>query len=176
MKKTTIHRVGKRKPDNTNFNLFLALLVACVVTACSVATFAQSAYVVDNFGNVKPMKIGQDGFIAQTPADDTKDKSKAPPAEVTLAADTVRNLQDGAKDARIAQLEYENLAREIKLAEARLKDLLDAAKRAQDSSNAAFRAACVKAGIPASEVDQYEGTAQPDGSLTLKRKVVTAAK
>ena len=145
---TTIHRVGKRKADNTNFNLVIALLVACIVTACSVATFA----------------------------DDTKDKPKTPPAEVTLAADTVRNLQDGAKDARIAQLEYENLAREIKLAEARLKDLLDAAKKAQDSSNAAFRAACVKAGIPASEVDQYEGTAQADGSLLLKRKVVTAAK
>jgi len=148
MKKTTIHRVGKRKADNTNFNLFIALLVVCVVTACSVVTFA----------------------------DDIKDKPKAPPAEVTLAADTVRNLQDGAKDARIAQLEYENLAREIKLAEARLKDLLDAAKKAQEASNAAFRAACVKAGIPTNEVDQYEGTAQPDGSLTLKRKVVTAAK
>jgi len=148
MKKTTIHRVGKRKPDNTNFNLFIALLVACVVTACTIATLAG----------------------------DTKDKPKAPPAEVTLAADTVRNLQDGAKDARIAQLEYENLAREIKLAEARLKDLLDAAKKAQDASNAAFRAACVKAGIPASEVDQYEGTGQPDGSLLLKRKVVTATK
>lgn len=145
MKKTTIHRVGRRKPDNTNFNLFLALLVACVVTACSVAT----------------------------PADDTPKKA---PESVTLAADTVRNLQDGAKDARIAQLEYENLAREIKLAEARLKDLLDAAKKAQDSSNAAFRAACVKAGIPASEVDQYEGTAQADGSLLLKRKVVAPAK
>lgn len=145
MKKTTIHRVGRRKPDNTNFNLFLALLVACVVTACSVATFA----------------------------DDTPKKA---PESVTLAADTVRNLQDGAKDARIAQLEYENLAREIKLAEARLKDLLDAAKKAQDSSNAAFRAACVKAGIPASEVDQYEGTAQADGSLLLKRKVVAPAK
>lgn len=148
MKKTTIHRVGKRKPDNTNFNLFIALLVACVVTACTIATFA----------------------------DDTKDKPKAPPAEVTLAADTVRNLQDGAKDARIAQLEYENLAREIKLAEARLKDLLDAAKKAQDASNAAFRAACVEAGIPASDVDQYEGTAQPDGSLLLKRKMVTSTK
>lgn len=148
MKQTTIHRVGRRKPDNTNFNLFIALLVACVVTACSVVTFA----------------------------DEPKDKPKAAPAEVTLTADTVRNLQDGAKDARIAQLEYENLAREIKLAEARLKDLLEAAKKAQEASNVAFRAACVKAGIPASEVDQYEGTAQPDGSLTLKRKVVTAAK
>lgn len=147
MKKTT-HRVGKRKPDNTNFNLFVALLVACVVTACSIATFA----------------------------DDTKDKPKAPPAEVTLTADTVRGLQDGAKDARIAQLEYENLAREIKLAEARLKDLLEAAKKTQEASNAAFRAACVKAGIPASEVDQYEGTAQADGSLLLKRKAVAATK
>lgn len=146
--RTTIHRVGKRKANNEPFNLVIALLVACVVTACSIATFA----------------------------DEPKDKPKAPPAEVTLTADTVRNLQDGAKDARIAQLEYENLAREIKLAEARLKDLLEAAKKAQENSNAAFRAACVKAGIPASEVDQYEGTAQPDGSLTLKRKVVTAAK
>ena len=158
MKKTTIHRVGKRKPDNTNFNLFIALIVACVVTACSIVGFGQDAAKASD----KPIAADS--------------KPKAPPAEVTLAADTVRNLQDGAKDARIAQLEYENLAREIKLAEARLKDLLDAAKKAQDSSNAAFRAACVKAGIPASEVDQYEGTAQADGSLLLKRKAVTAAK
>lgn len=146
--RTTIHRVGKRKADNTHFNLFIALIVACVVTACTVVTFA----------------------------DEPKDKPKAPPAEITLSAAAVKELQDGAKDARIAQLEYENLAREIKLAEARLKDLLEAAKKAQENSNAAFRAACVKAGIPANEVDQYEGTAQPDGSLVLKRKVVTAAK
>lgn len=148
MKKTTIHRVGKRKADDTNFNLVIALLVACVITACSIVALG----------------------------DDPKDKPKTPPAEITLPAATVKELQDGAKDARIAQLEYENLAREIKLAEARLKDLLDAAKKAQDSSNAAFRAACVKAGIPASEVDQYEGTAQSDGSLLLKRKAVTPAK
>lgn len=156
--RTTIHRIGKRKADNTNFNLVIALLVACVVTACSVVALGQDA-----------AKASDKPIAADT-------KPKAPPAEVTLPAGAVKELQDGAKDARIAQLEYENLAREIKLAEARLKDLLEAAKRAQDASNAAFRAACVKAGIPASEVDQYEGTAQADGSLSLKRKAVTPTK
>lgn len=145
---TTRHYVGKRKADDTNFNLVIALLVACIVTACSIVALG----------------------------DDPKDKPKAPPAEVTLAAATVKELQDNAKDARIAQLEYENLAREIQLAQARLEKLKETAQKAQDSSNAAFRAACVKAGIPASEVDQYEGTAQADGSLLLKRKAVTPAK
>lgn len=151
--RTTIHRVGKRKPNNTNFNLTIALLVACVVTACSIVGFGQDAAKASD----KPIAKGE---------------AKAPPAEVTIAAEIVRALQDGAKDARIAQLEYENLAREIKLAEGRLKDLLDKAKAAQDNSNGAFRAAAMKAGVPPNEIDQYEGTAQPDGSLLLKRKTV----
>lgn len=148
--RTTIHRVGKRKPDNTNFNLTIALLVACVVTACSIVGFGQDTAKASD----KPIAA---------------DAKKAPES-VTLSAETVKELQNGAKDARIAQLEYENLAREIKLAEARLKDLLDKAKAAQDASNSAFRAACIKAGIPASEVELYEGTPSENGALTLKRK------
>ena len=100
-------------------------------------------------------------------ADDTPKKA---PESVTISADAVRSLQDAAKDARIAQLEAENLNREIQLAQARLKDLVETAKRAQDASNAAFIRACVKAGIPADDVPQYEGTPQADGSLVLKRK------
>ena len=147
---TTIHRVGKRKADNTNFNLTIALIVACVVTACSLVGFGQDA-----------TKASDKPIVAD---------SKKAPESVTLSADVVKELQNGAKDARIAQLEYENLAREIKLAEARLKDLQTAAKTAQDTANGAFRAACIKAGIPASDVEQYEGSPGADGTLTLKRK------
>lgn len=148
--RTTIHRVGKRKADNTIFNLVIALLVTCVVTACSIAGLGQDAAKASD----KPIAA---------------DAKKAPES-VTLSAETVKELQNGAKDARIAQLEYENLAREIKLAEARLKDLQTAAKTAQDTANGAFRAACIKAGIPASDVEQYEGSPGADGTLTLKRK------
>lgn len=102
-------------------------------------------------------------------AEDKKDKA---PESVTLSADVVKGLQDGAKDARIADLEAQNLAREIELAKGRLKDLQDVAKKAQDASNAAFRAALIKAGVPAGDVDLYEGSPSADGSLTLKRKTV----
>jgi hypothetical protein len=156
MKKTTIHSIKNTSPSSLHFDLVVALLVVSVITGCAIATFAQDAAKA----NDKPVPAKVD--------------AKAPPAEVTLPAVTVKALQDGAKDARIAQLEYENLAREIKLAESRLKDLLEAAKKAQEASNDAFRAAAIKAGVPPNEIDQYEGAAQPDGSLLLKRKAVPA--
>ncbi len=52
----------------------------------------------------------------------------------------------------------------------------DVARKAQDASNAAFRAALIKAGVPAGDVDLYEGSPSADGSLTLKRKVVAPGK
>lgn len=137
----------RRSNENEIFNLVMGLIATLLLGTLLMAALTGVAH-----------------------AEDKKDAK--PPESVTLSADVVKGLQDGAKDARIADLEAQNLAREIELAKGRLKDLQDVAKKAQDASNAAFRAALIKAGVPAGDVDLYEGSPSADGSLTLKRKTV----
>lgn len=98
------------------------------------------------------------------------EKAKVPPETVTLPAATVKSLQDKGKDARLARLEAEKLQRDIELGKMQLEKLIEEAKKTQEESDKAFIAACEKAGIPASEVNNYEGKENEKGEFVLKRK------
>lgn len=103
------------------------------------------------------------------------EKGKAPPESATFSPAVVKTLQDKAKDARIARLEAEKLAREMELGKLQLEKLAEKAKETQESSDKAFIAACEKAGIPSSEVNNYEGSENAKGEFVLKRKATSTA-
>ena len=155
--RTTIHRLPVSHNDH-HFGLVIALMLACALTTGVMTAFAQT-----------PDSLALKSKATNTPAKADDAKPKAPEA-VTLSADAVKALQDTAKDARIAQLEYENLGREIELAKTRLEKLADAAKKAQESSNEAFILACTRAGIPINDVKDYQGEINEKGEMVLRRK------
>lgn len=95
---------------------------------------------------------------------------KKGPESVTLPAASVKVLQEKAKDARIARLEAEKLSRELELGKVQLEKLVEQANKSQEASDKEFIAACEKAGIPASEVNNYEGSENEKGEFVLKRK------
>ena len=101
-------------------------------------------------------------------------KPKGAPESVILPPATVKTLQDKAKDARIARLEAEKLSRELELGKAQLEKLIEEAKKTQGESERAFVAACSQAGIPASDVNNYEGAENEKGEFVLKRKAAQA--
>lgn len=99
------------------------------------------------------------------------DKGKANvPESVTLDASTVKTLQEKAKDAKLARLEAEKLARDLELGKTTLEKLMEEAKKTQEASDTAFIAECEKVGIPRSEVNNYEGAENEKGEFVLKRK------
>ena len=144
-------RAAVRKRQDEPFNVLVWLVVACVLTACTVVTFAQDA-----------PKGGK-------PIGSTPPAAKAPESAI-LARETVREIEAAGKDARIAQLEYENLAREIELAKIRLEKLGDAARKAASAAESVYRAAAIAAGVPEGEVKEYEITPGENGVWVLKRK------
>lgn len=98
------------------------------------------------------------------------EKGKAPPESVTLSAATVKVLQEKAKDARIDRLEAEKLAVDLRLAQIQLEKISEQVKKSQEASDKEFIAVCEKAGIPASEVGNYEGGENEKGEFVLKKK------
>lgn len=99
-----------------------------------------------------------------------QDKSKDLPAEVVIPAEAMKELQAKAKDAETAGLRAENLKLRIDAAQVELKKLQEEAERTLDESNAAFKRAAIKAGIPGDKVTEYSGETQKDGALKLTRK------
>jgi TolA-binding protein len=98
-------------------------------------------------------------------------KPKEAPVEAILDAATVKTLLDKAKDARIAQLEINNLQLQIEKAQQQLKELSERAEKLQDESKAAYQRAAIKAGIPGDELENYVSEPQQsDGTIKLKRK------
>ena len=97
-------------------------------------------------------------------------KGKDAPASVTLSAETVKRLQEKAKDARIARLEAEKLDIELRLGQINLERISEQVKKSQEASDREFVAVCEKAGIPASDVGNYEGSENEKGEFVLKRK------
>ena len=154
---TKIYRVPTPRRQYSPFAAFIYLVAALMLaTALMVGVHAETA---QSFGGTKGL---------------TEDKPKPSPDSVTLPADVVRGLTDAAKDQEIAKQRADNLGLQIELAKAQLEKLQKAASDAKDASNAAFRAACVKAGIPAPDVDQYEGQINDKGEMVLTRKKVSA--
>ena len=95
---------------------------------------------------------------------------KKGPESVALPASSVKVLQEKAKDARIARLEAEKLQREMELGKVQLEKLIEQANKTQGASDKEFVAVCEKAGIPASEVGNYEGSENEKGEFVLKRR------
>ena len=103
------------------------------------------------------------------------DKGKSLPESATLSPSVVKSLQDKVKDARIARLEAQKLSRDLELGKLQLEKLVEKAKETQTASDQAFVAACEKAGIPGSEVNNYEGGENEKGEFVLKRKAPATA-
>lgn len=114
-------------------------------------------------------------FAKATPTPAVAEK-KAPPAEVTIPADVTLKLRDAAQQAALKQKEAENLILRIQLAQVELEKLKTEASRLQADANAVYSAAAVKAGVPASDVGEYEGTTNDKGEMVLKRKAPPAPK
>ena len=147
------------------------IIIAAIVAALSISAFAQD----------KAQPKAADKPVAA----DTK---KEAPETATIPAETVKSLQDKAKDAETAGLRAENLklkidaaglrAENLKLnidaAQAELKKLTEDAEAAKSESNAAFQRAAIKAGIPGDRITEYGGEVQKDGSLRLTRRPATA--
>lgn len=96
--------------------------------------------------------------------------AKESPAEATIPAADVKQLQTLAEGAQNAATRLENVQLKLQILQADLKRLTEEYERARDESNAAYNRAAIKAGIPGAEVANYEGKFQPDGSLRLTKK------
>ena len=112
---------------------------------------------------------------AQSPQPKAADNSvavekKEPPAEVVLTAEAVKELTAKVKDAELARLAAENLTLKIQQAQEQLKKLTEDAQKAASESQAAYQRAAIKAGIPGDQIEQYQGEAQPNGTLVLRRR------
>ena len=113
--------------------------------------------------------------LAQSPQPKAADnpvtvEKKEPPAEVVLTAEAVKELTAKVKDAELARLAAENLTLKIQQAQEQLKKLTEDAQRAASESQAAYQRAAIKAGIPGDQIEQYQGEAQPNGTLVLRRR------
>ena len=145
-------------------------LIICLNLLAFVIAFATTA--IDRIS-------AQQAPLKAAPAPSPTPTATPGPAEVTLPASAIQNIENKSLAARLAQSEVNNFILRIQQAQAMLKtaetdlqNLQKAAQAAEAAQRSASEAAMVAAGIPKDQLDQYEvdGPAKPDGSVKLKRK------
>lgn len=101
---------------------------------------------------------------------ESKKESKSVPNTVQMSAAQVSKLDTVNKDARLAQLELENLQLRIEKASEELKKLQEKAKEAVKTAESAYLKEVESIGLSKDSVKEYDVKQNADNSLTFTKR------